>query len=78
MDVWERLFQAAETDSAKALGQQCTWHLIKRRSVCLESGEPGKHLGRWGGEAGMAGSLKAYRSGRVGPTLRGIGAIGEF
>lgn len=51
----------------KGPGQQCAWYLIKRRSVCLESGEPGQKVGRWGGEAGTAGSLKACRSERKEP-----------
>ena len=38
--------------------------------MCLESGEPGQKVGRWGGEAGTAGSLKACRSGRSAPTQR--------
>ena len=64
------MFPAEKIASAKALGQQCAWHLIKRRSMCLESGDSGQKVGRWGGETGMAGSLKACQSGWSAPTQR--------
>lgn len=57
-----RAFQAEGSVSAKALGQQCTWHK-NRRSDCLKSCEPGKGSGKWQGEAGRAGSLRPVSQG---------------
>lgn len=50
----------------------------KQSSVCLESNEPGKELGRWGGEAGRAESTRAHWSGCLAPTQKVMGAFGQF